>query len=476
MKKLSLFLLSCIFVYGACTKSETDVTEPEIPPTLGDAVWVDAEAGSFVSYTYDFSENWQISNTFSSWLTVSPLSGFSGENELTFTAKTENSEITENTGYVDVTVGSETLRLYIFQRGARGLEVDATSFTFFSKASDCQFTVLANEEFSVESAASWLNITVPEDGEIILLDDGVSESELKSYTVTLSATQNDESEQRVADIRVSSDNANASVSLTQYPTIEAEYNSTFYRHSLAMRFTATWCGWCPMMAESFNQAVATLPERIVPFTIHASSSDLYSEGATTLANLYDIEGYPSGYINGYGYVKNYDVSVASNMIVSLANEATQNLPSKTAIMGAASYNNGTVDLDIYVAAKEAGDYTLHVYLMESGIVASQTSYDSNYPGGNNYVHNYVERCAITGISGESFASSANSITNFEYSYTVPSGRIVDSANTYVVVFVTYSGSYNGSVNYAVYQNYSGYIVDNAVKLSYDEPTLFTYED
>lgn len=469
-----LFSFSCLLALAACTKTES---QEEPLASFGDAVWLDAEAGATVSQTYSFSASWAIRNN-CSWLTVRPLSGFAGENELTFTADTGNTQVTENQGYIDITVDTETYRLYVFQRGVSGFEVSTEQVTAKGSAGESTFTVIANEEFAVAASASWVAVTVSEEGEAILLDDGVSESEARSYTVTLSLSANDTGDTRSAELTVSSASSTATLNLKQFAdlsTVEADYYSDFYRYSLGMRFTATWCGYCPMMAESFKQAQAN-SDRFIPFTVHASSSSIYSEGATALANTYGITGYPMGIVNSYALVENYQPAVASNIIVNLANEAAQQLPSKTGIMAQASYEDDVVDLDVYVAAKESGEYALHAYILENDIVAYQTSYLTDYPGGSNYVHDFVVRCAITGTSGQSFTATANEVSEFTFNYTVPSGVVEDMSNTYIVLFVTYAtnSGFSGSVQYAVYGNY-GLILDNAAEVSFDEPTFYTYE-
>ena len=69
-------------------------------------------------------------------------------------------------------------------------------------------------------------------------------------------------------------------------------------HSLGMRFTATWCGWCPYMNESFTKAKTLLGDRFDYVNLHASSSDLAFSGTSALASQFHVSGYPTGIVDG----------------------------------------------------------------------------------------------------------------------------------------------------------------------------------
>ena len=243
-----------------------------------------------------------------------------------------------------------------------------------------------------------------------------------------------------------------------------------------MRFTATWCGNCPKMAESFKLAVEENP-RIVPMTIHGSDSDIDSENADDLIDTYGIIGYPTGIMNAYAKVNNYETNVTSGMLTGLADEAAEQLPSKTGIAAASRTSDGSLTIQCAIATKEALPYRLHVYLLEDGIVAYQSSYDSRYPGGNNYVHNYVERCSVTGAEGTQIDGEAEGIAHFIAEYDIPEDAIGNMDNAYALIFTTYETDtkFNGAVPYAIYDDF-GHIIDNVVTIPLNGKTDYEYED
>ena len=250
----------------------------------------------------------------------------------------------------------------------------------------------------------------------------------------------------------------------------ADFTQEFYRRSLAVRFTATWCGYCPTMASSIDAAIEMVPGRLIPFTLHATDSQggLAYSGTSNFAGLYQISGYPSGRVNGYAAVKNYQVSTGKEIFAGLATEAVSSLPSKTNIGGFVSVAGGQVDAMLSVAVKEAGTYKISAFVLEDGIQYQQDG------AGSDYTHNYVVRKEMTGIYGNEFStSSANETKEFNFSIPVPSS-VINAANLHVVVYVTYAGSYTGSVSYAEYVNY-GIVIDNVVDIKANDLCDFKYE-
>ena len=128
-----------------------------------------------------------------------------------------------------------------------------------------------------------------------------------------------------------------------------------------------------------------------------------------------------------------------------------------------------MNLELFIATKEAKQCKLHVCLVENDIVQSQTN------GGANYVHNYVTRTAMTAAHmGDDYSFEANSIKYIPLSLEVPSA-VRDQNNLAIIAYVTYEGSYKGSVPNADYMNF-GNIVDNVIYCPVGSLVDYKYEE
>ena len=70
----------------------------------------------------------------------------------------------------------------------------------------------------------------------------------------------------------------------------------FVHRSLAMRFTADWCGYCPMMAEAFNNAKGQMSGHLEVVSMHGSGGLTFSE-TVTLERQFGVQGYPTGIVD-----------------------------------------------------------------------------------------------------------------------------------------------------------------------------------
>ena len=479
MKKANKFAALAFLVLAVCS---TDRTAPSPEPITGETVILPCEADIPATLDFNFEGGWQVRSSVN-WVSISPTSGFEGENTIEISARSDNEEIQERVSHFDIYVEGETpqiVRFYAVQRGAKGVEFTSASLSTGAEAGTVVLEMLTNDELTVSSDQDWAVPGEAEYGEAALLEDGVTASEVRTARVSIEVGENGGEDFRSASLTVSCASGKSySMTLNQgfkFATEISDWSRAFYRRSLAMRFTATWCGNCPMMAESFKLAVEENP-RIVPMTIHGSSSDVYSENADDIMDTYDIEGYPTGVVNALAVVENYQTNITSGMLTGLADEAAEQLPSKTGIAAASRTSDGSLTIQCAIATKEALPYRLHVYLLEDGIVAYQSSYDSRYPGGNNYVHNYVERCSVTGAEGTQIDGEAEGIVDFIAEYDIPEGVIENMDNAYALIFTTYETDtkFNGSVRNAIYGNY-GHIVDNVVTIPLNGKTDYEYED
>lgn len=225
----------------------------------------------------------------------------------------------------------------------------------------------------------------------------------------------------------------------------------FWHKSLGMRFTATWCGYCPTMATSFKTAMANYPDKIELVNLHASSSNLAFSGTSLLASIFNITGYPTGIVDYRTRIGNSDIDYTAKLIVNAAKETENSYPTKTGISFRSSASNGMLNLDIKLYIKEKGDYKVTAILLEDNIIGEQNG------AGNDYVHDRIARLAITGITGDEFSTTADFKTvNKHYSAALPSS--LDKGNLYILVYVL---KQYGSQTVIRTADYGDYYVDNA---------------
>ena len=231
-----------------------------------------------------------------------------------------------------------------------------------------------------------------------------------------------------------------------------------------------------MMAQSYENAAEARPERFVPVSLHAANSDIPSDGISNLEQMYRIGGYPSGVVNSVADVQNNDPEIITPVLTGLVDEACTLLPAKTCVSAESAFSGSSLSISGTLATREALPYRVHVYILEDGIIASQASYSSEYPGGTYYVHDHVQRCLATGTEGILVQGEDKGYAEFSVSYDVPAGRIEDSDNAYAVIFVTYESDkvFEGGVQYVTYRNY-GQIVDNVFTIPLNGKINYEYE-
>ena len=243
---------------------------------------------------------------------------------------------------------------------------------------------------------------------------------LMEATYTFKAFSNP-GEAREGYIMVCNDSNCFFITVNQEAGSEDDWKTAdFMHHSLGMRFTATWCGYCPNMSETFRLAKGKLLDKFQYACFYSSSSGgLYGfSGINTLASQYGVSGYPTGIVDGRRKIDNYASSYACDLIVQAFQETEANYPTATALGIKSSLSGKALSVDVDVYTHIADSYKLTVLLLENGIVGYQRDF---YVGDHeDFVHDKVVRAAFTNVSGDAFtAESAQSKKSFNYTFTVP---------------------------------------------------------
>ena len=226
----------------------------------------------------------------------------------------------------------------------------------------------------------------------------------------------------------------------------------FWHKSLGMRFTATWCGYCPNLATGFALAVSQYPNKIELLNLHPTNSNLGFSGTSAMENVFNITGYPTGMIDYRSRIGNYVSDYAATLVVDAVKETEKNYPTKTGITFSSSVSGSTVNLNVKLYIKEKGDYKVTAVLLEDNIIGYQNG------GGDNYNHSSIARVAFSDITGDSVKTSEdNKTVSKNYTATIPSSCNKNNLRVLVYVLKQY-----GSQTIIRTADYGDYYVDNAV--------------
>jgi len=173
--------------------------------------------------------------------------------------------------------------------------------------------------------------------------------------------------------------------LTVTAIVIAEEGKDFFRRSLVLDFTGTWCVNCPKMEAAIEAAMEARPGRVIPVSVHCMSIDpMYVKPLSdNLVKQFGIEAYPSAVV---------DLDPESRMTTASPELLQGHIDRLLEERGPAAglCVESVVDGENYtltagMKAVRDGDYTLAVLVLEDGIVATQTG------GAVDQVHNNVLR-------------------------------------------------------------------------------------
>ena len=397
MKKLLFLSFLFLISVTGCTKgdgpagSDDQSDKLELNSGMSENIVLDPE-GSFTNLRFNAPADWHIEMSEDAhWVEISPMEGTAGKGRLKIKAEA-NETGEDRVGHARICSGDEFIELTVSQ------EKFVPKFELLQSEAEVSFLggtvsvpLISNFEYEYECDADWVTfVGTKASGQTDIL-----------FDVAL----NDGPSSRTAVITFSSSAATLDFTVTQGTDGLGSRDWTagnFVHRSLAMRFTATWCGYCPMMAEAFDKAKSQMNGALELVSLHAIDSDIPFLGTRTLANRFNISGYPTGIVDARASIPNYSsTTTTAKAAVSVANETQTAYPASVGIAGASAINGNTIDISVGLYVKEAGSYRVTVLVLEDGIVAAQNG------GGTNYVHNDVARTAATSISGESVQIESN---------------------------------------------------------------------
>jgi thiol-disulfide isomerase/thioredoxin len=223
--------------------------------------------------------------------------------------------------------------------------------------------------------------------------------------------------------------------------------SRYSQKVLAEDYTGAWCGYCPRVAYSLDQAHAANPGITVVAVHNGDPMALSFEGQ--LRSRYGVNSWPS-------VIVNRDFKWNEQQ-AQLANQTTKWAPLGLAIESTVSGNNisGRVRTQYNVTTNHP--MVVGIMLVEDGIAYPQTNYYNTTSGspffgqGNpipGYIHNHTLRKMATGVFGDAIPATAqvkDNIYDKSFSFDATGYNL---SKCYVVAFVAYSdaSSRTGTLN------------------------------
>lgn len=459
-------LASVSLMMVACERSEPEIPEPEVYSYV-----LECQEESTVSLEYRADAFWEVFND-CSWFSVGPLMG-SGSQTMTVTSVTSNDGMAEREGVFIVSGDEKKDTCHVIQRGTPGVAFVKDTLRLKCFSSEVMVAVNGNIDYEFVSAPDWIKFVKKDIPEPKLLSDGVTYSQYYESKMIFDLSANeDENNEREGKIVISAGGKNLELVVIQRKYSEMDYETPFYRNILAIRFTATWCGYCPRMGSAFSQVMEDNPGRVIGLYLHPSSS----QGGLAWANTsffeqkYKVTGYPSGVINGYGKLINYPEATTVRIFNELIDEAIESYPSKTAVAAeSVTGADGNFTIKTKIAMREGLDYMVSAFVLEDGIVFPQNS------GGDDYVHNFVVRSNITDVEGEPVPNTDdNVVVEMDLKGKLPSS-IKNKDNAYFVIYVSYPGDPEITGVSQVEYLKGLDIIDNAVRVGLNDKVDFRYE-
>ena len=336
------------------------------------------------------------------------------------------------------------------------LSIAETELLFSDLGGTKQIMITSSIDWKVNAKSNWFSVS--------------STRGQRDGAITVSVVENPNVEARCGALTISASDGSAEyvVSVIQSGhtgDVEDEWKThPFYHQSVAMRFTATWCGWCPRMNKSISKAQALYPDKIQHIALHGGGSDLQFSQIGPLTEQYAIAGFPTGIIDGRTLIQNYPIEQAADTIIHAAKETESILGTSSGVAIKSSYSRQKVSIDVDGYFKESGDYKINVLLLEDGIINVQSDYEEG--NHDRYVHNNVVRMAVSAITGDPFTINKPTKKSFSYSVSVPAQYDLSNFRIFVYIQKKFKNNRLQSGNYGDYyiDNCATVAVGEAVKL------------
>ena len=459
MKRITIALIAILSIFSACTpvtggEEDGPVGLIELASSSKDNIQLPSDGGSG-SLRFTSSLNWTIECS-EGWVKINPMEGEAGMARVTISADANDTPQTR-TAVLNICSGVTKFPITVSQDSfIPTFELLDTEKEVSSRGGEIIVRVRADVDYEFHCEADWIG--------------GPSTKAPRTREHKFVVEPNTSAEERTAMITFCADQTCKAFTVKQRAAgTEADdwKKDAFVHRSLAMRFTATWCGYCPNMGTAFDSAKSQMGGVLELVNLHGEESDLEFSGTNELINRFRVSGFPTGIVDARALIQNNAATTVANMAVAVAQETQQAYPAKTGIELESSLDGTrlTVNLNLYV--KEADSYKVTVLLLEDGIYGYQNG------GSNNYEHKDVARLALTSMSGETVRiSEDNQIWTKTYTADIKSSWKSENLEILVYVEKPYGDqSKVAEVNGVNYGRYGDTYIDNCrvVKVGTEAP-------
>lgn len=421
-----------------------------------------------IEYTFTATARWSVVND-NEWIFVTPSAGLPGEAKITVRID-ENSTMKKRQGAFYILDGENTLMYSFVQPSAEVISTDNEMY-YVPEEGSFIVRVKSNIDFNVSTDVDWI---------VLPASTSFSSSDVEEE-VEFGLIANKKSSSRLGHISFTTgDGKSLQVTVNQAAHVEVDWTRDFYRGVLGYRFTGDWCGYCPNLAYDITKFNSEEPGRLncICFYDANSVSKLRFSESSRYEKRFAVSGKPTLTLDERGLAYNIASPTFYNIIKAFCNEEKASYKAQTAINAQVGYSNGKIEVHPTVFAKKAGTYHIHVALLESGVVASQTDYTNLYTAAEleQFRHDNVVRAyATTMLTGDEFVATDRSIIAFNYTISLPS-NVLDKNNLSVVIYVTrQSISGPQAVEKFTYYHDHTEFVDNSVIVSVGQSSTLKYE-
>lgn len=448
LRKILLAAIAMLPIIS-CSKNPAEEGELpllQLPDGLKTDIVLDPE-GDVVNFRFDAAAPWtvQLSGD-ADWLEVSPMSGSPGTGRIKVQVETN---LTDSHRKAEMkVVAHEHELVYRFSQApyAPTLELVSNEGEITSLGGAYTVKVLTDVVYECFIDADWVREPVtkaPRVREHIFNVDPNPLSEKRSATITFTYGSMSEV---------------FTLSQREHGTEADDWMyEDFVRRSLAMRFTADWCGYCPVMADAFDMAKIQMPHDVEMAAFHGNKSTYEFSGTSKLIDRFLTGSFPTGVVDARASIPSYASAILiASILTDVVKESFATYPSTVGIEFNSTLSGDALDVDLSLYIKEADTYRVSVLLLEDGIVGYQNG------KGSAYEHNNVVRLAFTSGMGDTFKTEEdNQIWKSSYSAAVSSGW--DRENLKILVYVEKPYGEQDKVHgveYAYYHDFGDTYVDN----------------
>ena len=419
MKIKSLFVLCVSLILISCGKDD-DMTVSDYDNNIA-ASWnerpvFDAKGG-VETFSFMASADWNAEVKYDNeadgdWLAIAPCNGGAGDYEMQITAL-PNGTYHERYASINFTSGAFNRQLIVKQNGI--YEGDVKAFAGFDAIAlgaggdEFSIKVYGYEGYTVECNDDWCN---------------VEKNDNNGLTIKAAANPG---ATRATDVKLISKSGRLlrsiyvkQLSVSETTSERSEVATTTGRSSLFLVFTATWCPYSPMMDNAINMVLRSWSRNIEVVKVHVVDSELYYDGSRDLSEYYSNNTTPTCILDGRVKVESVmNAEVVSQAILNALKVGETYYTEGSQIKCETCVSGNEVSATVSLNGLDAGDYRLHVWLLEDDVLAGQ---EDALTGMfiEDYVHDNVLVESMSAVTGDEFSTEvAGNYKELMYKCTVP---------------------------------------------------------